>query len=148
MIILIRPKKILIGKSSDTAYNWTGILRVEYEESSPWVHIDIPGGVMVHQHIRSPHIEGVITCIDLEKLETALYTTVIDSYNHTAISTTDFYTKWSVDYLKIVTVNDAGAEVILSVDGFRVERVEIENIELGTETRFRVHFTCDRILFE
>ncbi|MGB9856102.1 MAG: hypothetical protein ACPLKS_06130 [Caldisericum exile] len=146
MNIIVRPKKVLIGKASETAYDWTGVLRVEYEEESPWVHIDIPGGLMVHQHIKSPHVRGVISCVDLDSFKTALFDTVIDDENHKAIDTSNFYTKWTVKYLRIIVVNESMVEQYFDVDNFKVDRIEVENVELGREAIFKVYFTADRVL--
>ena len=147
-MIILRPKLIKIGKNSSNAVNWTGVRSVKYKEVSPWIHIDIPSGVMVHQHIKSPHVTGEIRCKDFSQLYTALFETVIDSNNHTAIDTSNFYTKWQVDYLRIVVVAENKTEVTFRVDGFKVTSVYPANIELGVETEWIVEFSADRIINE
>jgi len=148
MSIILRPKKIIIGKASNNAMDWVGIRSVRYKEVSPWVHIDIPAGVMVHQHIKSPHVTGEIKCKDFSQLYTALFETLIDSNNHVAIDTSNFYTKWQVDYLRIVVVAENKTEITFRVDGFKVTGVYPTNIELGVETEWTVEFTADRIIKE
>ena len=148
MSVVLRPKKIIIGKASNNAIDWIGIRSVRYKEVSPWVHIDIPSGVMVHQHIKSPHVTGEIRCKDFSQLYTALFNTPIDSSNHTVIDTSNFYTKWQVDYLRIVVVAENKTEITFRVDGFKVASVYPANIELGLETEWIVEFNADRIIKE
>ena len=147
-MIVLRPKLIKIGKDSGSAINWTSVRSVKYKEVSPWVHIDIPAGLMIHQHIKSPHVTGEIRCKDFNQLYTALFNTPIDASNHTAIDTSVFYTKWQVDYLRIVVVAENKTELTLRVDGFKVTSLYPHNIELGVETEWIVEFSADRIIKE
>jgi hypothetical protein len=147
MNIILRPKLIKIGTSSDNAVDWI-VRSVRYREVSPWVHIDIPAGLMVHQHIKSPHVTGEIRCKDFDQLYTALFQTVIDNYGHKAIDTTSFYTKWEVDYLRIIVVGTNKVETTFRVDGFKVTSLYPSNVELGLETEWIVEFSADRIIKE
>jgi len=147
-MIVLRPKLIKIGRNASDAVNWTSIRSVRYKEVSPWVHIDIPSGVMIHQHIKSPHVTGEIRCKDYDQLYTALFETLIDGDNHTAIDTSNSYTKWQVDYLRIVVVAENKTEVTFRVDGFKVASVYPANIELGVETEWIVEFNADCIIKE
>lgn len=151
--IITRVKNIYIG-TAGTANNyfvWTGIRSVRYIDTDPWLHIKIPYGKMIHQEIVSPHITGEIRCHDLTALNTALYTTVIDAYNHKAIDKTNVATvgsiKWKVDYLVMHYANQSNTEITATFDDFRVHTVTIENVEAAKETLFVVKFSADEVTY-
>ena len=145
MSTLVKVKSIVLGKNSTETYEWFGIHSVNWRDVTPWVHIDIPNGVMVHQHILSPHIEGEIKCKDLSTLHTALFTTIIDNNNHTAI-TTQTNRKYAVNYFNIRILNSSNELIGVLFDGFKVETLGIENIELGLEATWIIRFTADRMV--
>jgi hypothetical protein len=147
-MIILRPKYIKIGKDASNSGYWTSIRSVKYKEVSPWVHIEIPAGTMVHQHIKSPHVTGEIRCKDYSQLYHALFEIYVDASNHTAIDTSVFYTKWQVDYLRIVVEVENKTELTFQVDGFKVTSLYPVNIELGLETEWVVEFSADRIIKE
>ena len=144
--IILRSRKIKIGKDASNYYSWYGITSISWSDVTPWLHIDIPSGLMIHQHILSPHIRGEIRCKDLTTVHTALFTTPIDVNNHTAIDS-QHNRKYNVEYFKIELINRLKQVVEVSFDGFKVETIGVENIELGTESTWVIHFSADRIAF-
>lgn len=145
--VIIRPKSINIGISDeDSPYEWFGIDSINYSDSNPWEHIEIPSGPMVHQHIHSPHIKGEIRCTDLDALYTALFSTYIDDDDHTAIDATTL-TKTVVGYFNINVIDEKGNAVEILLDGFRVETLGPESIKLGKETVWIIKFTADLVTY-
>ena len=144
--IITRPKRVNIGVNDTTYYSWYGIMSINWADVTPWVHIDIPSGLMVHQHILSPHVRGEIRCKDLATLHTALFDTYIDANNHTAINTNN-NRKYNVEYFKVELLNELKELVEVFFDGFKVETIGVENIQLGIEAVWIVHFTADRVSF-
>jgi len=143
--ILYRVDSIKIGKNSTTYFEWKGIKDFRYEETSTWVHIDVPGGLMVHQEILSPHVRGEIRVVDLTDLNTALYNTVIDDYNHKAIGSSPYKQKYKAGYFVVNARNQYNVLVTLTVGNFRVEFITLESLEVNKDTIFVVHFTADYI---
>ena len=145
--ILIRPKSIKVGLASNgsDAYEWFGIRSIRWEDVSPWVHIDIPAGPMLHQHIKSPHVEGTIEVTDLSAMYTALYTTTINNdggSNHSAIEV-GTARKYPVRYCHLYLIDQNNNVIEYSLKDFRVNRIGVDRIELGRETRYIIYFTCD-----
>ena len=146
MEIFTRVQKCLIGKDEDNIYTWYGIKKLSFEDVDPWVHIDIPAGLMIHQHLRSVHYTGEIIVNDLETLYTALFETYIDSSNRTAVSVSTGK-KYNVEYIAfdIVDINKEVHKILF--DGFKVKTVTCLGVELGTETQWIVRFIADRISY-
>ena len=141
--VLIRPYSIVLGNGT-SSYEWFGIRNIKWSDVSPWVHIDIPSGPMLHQHIRSPHVTGEIVAIDLDKLYTALFTTAVNGSNP-AININDNNKKYPVTYCRFKFINQDNEIVEYSVSKLRIETIGVENIELGTEARWLIRFSADLI---
>jgi len=145
--VIVRPKSINIGKTENDNYEWFGIQSINWRDITPWVHITIPSGLMIHQHIISPHVEGEIKCKDLSLLYTALFETAIDNNNHPAINAQQSNRKYTVQYFKANVLTELKEIVEIIFDGFKVETIGVENIELGTESAWVIRFTADRVVF-
>ena len=150
--IIIRPQSIKVGlaENGSDAYEWLGIRSIKWEDVSPWVHIDIPAGPMLHQHIKSPHVEGTIEIIDLGTMFTALYNTTVNNdggENHTAIEVSTGR-KYPIRYCHIYLIDQNNQVVEYAVKDFRVNRIGIERVELGIEARYIIYFTADLVVKE
>lgn len=145
--LTLYPKYILIGKNSVSYYKWSGIKSVKWNDTSPWVHIDIPGGLMVHQHIRSPKVTVTIECIDQLSLFEALFNTVIDNYNKTALDYSNFYVKNEIGYLEIIVSGEDKIEYGMKCFNAKVESLLPLEVIQRTETKWQVVITCDKIDF-
>ena len=143
--VIVRPKSIEIGSSSSSYYLWFGIDSINWTDTSPWEHIEIPAGVMIHQHLHSPHIRGEIKCYDLNSMYKALFSTVIDVYNKTAVNP-DTMNKYNVEWFKINIVNERNEVTEIILDGFKVETIAVDNIKLGIEALWVVRFTADKLV--
>ena len=141
--IIIRPYCITLGNGT-SSYDWYGIRSIKWSDVTPWVHIDIPSGPMLHQHIRSPHVTGEIVAIDLDKLYTALFSTAVNGSN-SAIDINDNNKKYPVTYCRFKFINQDNEIVEYSVSKLRIETIGVENIELGTEARWLIRFSADLI---
>ena len=141
--IIIRPYSIVLGNGI-TSYEWFGIRNIKWSDVSPWVHIDIPSGPMLHQHIRSPHVTGEIVAIDLDKLHTALFTQAVNGSNP-AININDNNKKYPVTYCIFKFINQNNEIIEYSVSKLRIETIGPDLIELGHETRWIIKFTCDLV---
>jgi len=144
--VIIRPKDIEIGSNANEHYLWFGIDSINWTDVTPWEHIEIPAGPMVHQHLHSPHIRGEIRCYDFDALYKALFSTIINVSNKTAVNP-DTMAKYTVDYFKVNIVNDKNETIEVIIDGFKVETVGVENIKLGSEALWIVKFSADRIAY-
>jgi hypothetical protein len=145
--ILIRPKSIVIGPydNGTSTYEWTGIKSIKWNDVTPWVHTDIPQGPMLHQHLRSPHVEIEIAVMDLSALYTALFDTVIDSNDHVAVDINNNNRKYPVVYCRFRFIDQDGEVVEYSVKDFRISTIGPDSIELGKETRWIIKATADLI---
>jgi hypothetical protein len=144
--IFTRVKSIAIGTANSTNNytTWTGIKLVRDRDTDPWIHINIPQGEMIHQHIKSPHFEIEVECYDYTSLKGALYTQVIDDANHTAIYTTGgVYQKWKINYMVVNITDQAGTAHTVTLTGARVITREAP-VEVGKEGLWIVKFTADR----
>ena len=151
--IITRVKNARIG-TAGTANNyfvWTGIRSVKFDDTDPWVHISTLHGKMLHQEVRSPHIEGEILCHDLTAMSTALYNTTIDSLNHKAIDKTNVTTigsvKWKVDYFVVNFANQSNTEIVATFSDFRIHKIIVDNIEAGKEATFIIKFSADEVSY-
>jgi len=143
--LLLRIDSIRIGNASNSYYEWKGIDGIpRWEDTTPWVHIMIPGGAMVHQHILSPHVVGEIVAVDLTSMITALYSTTIDNAGHKAIEESKKYT---VGYLAMKLVTQDGTVKTVTFTDFKVEWVTAGPTKFNIETRFIVHFTADSVAY-
>jgi len=148
---IVRPYSIVLGPYSNgaSAYEWTGIKNIKWEDVSPWVHTDIPHGPMLHQHLRSPHVTGEIVVVDLDKLHTALFTTVVnDTFSKPAIDINNNNRKYPVTYCKFRFIDQDKNMIEYSVSKFRVETIGPDLISLGYETRWIIKFSCDLVKLE
>jgi hypothetical protein len=149
--IILRTSYILIGYGPAdhnpcnpyTPYTWKGIKEDSYIPTSPWEHIEIPSGLMVHQHIHSPHIKGIIKCVDLADLLVALYETVIDNYAHYAIGPSPMQEKYKIGYFVIVKYAQDGTAYYFNFGNVRIDYVELEGTVVPKESIWAVHFTAD-----
>jgi hypothetical protein len=146
--IITRIKRILIGKSEnlEDCYEWFGIKSTNWSDVTPWEHIEIPSGPMLHQHLHSPHIKGEIRCHDLNALYQALFNTEINGNGKTAVNSNTMV-KTNVEYLQIDMINESNNVVSVFLDGFKVETIGVESIELGGEALWIVRFTADRVVY-
>lgn len=144
--IIIRIRKIAIGKNEGNVYEWYGIKSINWSDVTPWEHIEVAAGPMLHQHLHSPHLNGELRCHDLNALYTALFLTLINAADKTAVNA-NTTVKYTVDYLRVDMVNDSGVVVPVYLDGFKVETIGVESIELGSEAMWVVRFTADRIVY-
>jgi hypothetical protein len=55
--------------------------------------------------------------------------------------------KYTVNYLRVDMINDGGVVVPVYLDGFKVETIGVDSIELGNEAMWVVRFTADRIVY-
>jgi hypothetical protein len=143
--IIIRVRKIAIGTDEVNVYEWYGIKSINWSDVTPWEHIEIPAGPMLHQHLHSPHINGELRCNDLNTLYTALFLTPING-TKTAVNANTMV-KYTVNYLRVDMINDGGVVVPVYLDGFKVETIGVDSIELGNEAMWVVRFTADRIVY-
>jgi hypothetical protein len=144
-MIITRIRRILIGQDSNTYYEWFGIKSANWTDATPWEHIEIPSGPMLHQHLHSPHFRGEIRCHGLNTLHTALFDTIINGSGKTAVNQNTMV-KTNVEYLQVDVVTDQNEIIPFIMDGFKVETIGIENIELGMEAVWIIRFTADRIV--
>ena len=147
--IIIRPYSIVLGPyaNGSNSYEWFGIRNIKWSDVSPWVHIDIPSGPMLHQHIKSPHVTGEIIAIDLDKLYTALFSTAVNGSNP-AIDINNNNKKYPVTYCVFKFIDQNGDIIEYSVSKFRIETIGPDLISLGHETRWVIRFTCDLVKLE
>jgi len=145
--ILIRPKSIVIGpyENGSSSYEWTGIKSIKWNDVTPWIHIDIPSGPMLHQHIRSPHVEVEISVMDLDKLHTALFNTTIDTNNHVAVDINKYNRKYPITYCRFKFIDQNGEIIEYSARFLRIATIGPDAIELGKETRWIIRATCDLV---
>jgi len=144
--IFVRVKKCIIGSDENNTYEWYGIKKLTFGDVDPWVHIEIPAGLMLHQHLKPTHLEGEIVVNDLGALYEALFETEINSNGDTAINPSNGR-KYSVEYILFTLVNQEGTEYQIILDGFKVNTVSTGGIELGTEAVWIVRFTADRVSY-
>lgn len=124
-------------------YSWKGIRTVKWNDVSPWVHIDIPHGPMLHQHMKSAHVEGEIMCHDLNALTVALYTTLIDFNGHYAINRATAEKRPVGWFVANFTATD-NSKQSFTLTGFRVETAGVPGgVEVGKEALFVVKFSGD-----
>ena len=55
-----------------------GLTECEWEDTDPWVMLQVPKGPLLEQHLLGPHIEGKFTCHDYHSLYTVLNTIPIN----------------------------------------------------------------------
>jgi hypothetical protein len=145
--LILRPEKILIGVNEYNNYEWTGIKSVNYKETSPWVHIDIPYGTMLHQQVRSTEYNITIKCKDFNSLYNAVFETLIDDEGHTAIDTTQYYNKNVIGYFTIVVVGNDKKKYKIKFEDVKVKSIYPSNVELGLETEWVVELTAKKIKY-
>jgi hypothetical protein len=145
--LVLRPDKVLIGIDEYNNYEWTGIRSVSYIETSPWVHIDIPSGTMLHQHIKSVEYNIKITCKDFNSLYNAVFETAIDDEGHTAIDTSQYYSKNVIGYFTIVVVGNDKKKYKIKFEDVKVKSIYPSNVELGLETEWVVELTAKKIKY-
>jgi hypothetical protein len=54
-----------------------GALDATWEDTDPWVMLQVPKGPLLEQHLLGPHTTGTIRCLDWHSLYTLLYNTAI-----------------------------------------------------------------------
>ena len=148
--LLLRVKSIVLGPfaSGNESYEWFGIRNIKWTDVSPWVHIDIPAGPMLHQHLRSPHITGEIIAVDLDAIHTALFVTAVNTTQygyHPLIDINNNNRKYPATYCRFKFINHKNEIVEYSVSKFRIETIGPDLIELGHETRWNIRFSADLI---
>mgnify|MGYP001150311102 CR=1 FL=1 len=141
--VLVRVHSILIGKDAGNAYEWKGIKTVQWSDVTPWEHIEVPHGPMIHQHLHSPHVNGTIVAIEWRDLTKALYQTAIDNAGHNAITSENV--KWSIQYLVVRIITHSGDEIDAVFTNLKVGYIELSPIELGRDVTFTIHFTADLV---
>jgi hypothetical protein len=145
--VLVRPYSIVIGPYDNAtgSYEWFGVKSIKWNDVTPWVHIDIPQGPMLHQHLRSPHVDVTIEVMDIGKMHTALFNTMIDSNGHVAVDINNNNKKYPITYciFKFMDINNDIVEY--SVKFLRIATIGVDNIESGKETRFIIRATADLI---
>jgi hypothetical protein len=145
--LIIRPDKILIGIDEYNNYEWIGIRSVSYKETSPWIHIDIPYGTMLHQHIKSVEYDIMIRCKDFNSLYNAVFETPIDDEGHTAIDTSQYYNKNVIGYLAVIVVGNGKRKYKIKFEDVKVKAIYPSNVELGLETEWVVELTAKKIKY-
>jgi hypothetical protein len=145
--LIIRPEKVLIGMDEFSNYEWIGIRSVSYRESNPWVHIDIPYGTMLHQHIRSTEYNIMVKCKDFNSLYNAVFETPIDNEGHKAIDTNQYYSKNVINYLAIIVVGKNKKKYKIKFEDVKVKSIYPSNVELGLETEWIVELTAKKIKY-
>jgi hypothetical protein len=145
--LILRPDKVLVGIDEYNNYEWTGIRSISYKETSPWIHIDIPYGTMVHQHIKSVEYNIKITCKDFNSLYNAVFETPIDNEEHTAIDTSQYYSKNIINYFEIIVVGENKRKYKIRFEDVKIKSVYPSNVELGLETEWVVELTAKKIKY-
>ena len=155
--ILVRPEYILIGINSGNNFKWIGIESVSFKDTDPWEHIEIPTGQMKHQSIHSPHIMGEIICKDNSSMRVALFFTKINgSLTYSGNVTNDgavggyaveYATnlKFPVSFFTVYFKDAYNNESNYALSGFRVQTIELVQLEIGKETAFKIKFSADLI---
>jgi len=145
--VLYHIEDIHIGKDGTHYFEWKGIEDIKFADVSPWEHIEIPHGPMIHQHVHSPHCRGEIICVDFNAMYKALFNNPIDTYDHNAIESPPSRTKWNVNYFIVAAYTQSGKVVAISFNNFKVEFINVIGVKVGIDSLWSVHFTADSFDF-
>jgi hypothetical protein len=102
---------------------------------------------MLHQHIRSAEYDIMVKCKDFNSLYNAVFETPIDNEGHTAIDTTQYYSKNVIGYFTIVVVGNDKKKYKIKFEDVKVKAIYPSNVELGLETEWVVELTAKRVRY-
>ena len=56
-----------------------GLIDIDWDDTEPWVKIEIPAGPIIEQNLIGTHVEGTITCRDYRSINNCLMNTAIST---------------------------------------------------------------------
>jgi hypothetical protein len=116
MVLLTKVSKVTFYDLSDNAFDVTGIQAVEYNDSDPWIKINIPYGKLKHQHIKPSTIELKIACYDFSSMYNALVNT--NAYNFATMVRNE------LGRVVVSATDDTGIEQKLQFSYVHVETID------------------------
>lgn len=128
-----------------------GLIDVHWIDTNPWVHLQIPKGPLLEQHLLGPHLDGEISTYDYASLHTRLYETPIVSGGiQYPILVDGTKIKFSTDIpttpqLIIKMVDDEGNIYTYNFFDVRIKQVELVNTNTTgqNEAVWKVTFMAD-----
>jgi hypothetical protein len=89
----------------------------------------------------------MVKCKDFNSLYNAVFETPIDDEGHTAIDTTQYYSKNVINYFEIIVVGENKRKYKIRFEDVKVKAVYPSNVELGLETEWIVEFIAKKIKY-
>lgn len=149
MGILLRVTSIKVGYDVTHYATLTGVDRINWKDSDPWIVLPIPAGnTNIYQNLRPVQIEGRLICLDVASMYTAFYATDIDNAdgNQYAVDPTTGK-KHTIEYFVVAGIDHTGTAVTYTFTNVRVRTIGIEELtEKGKETPFAISFYADKVV--
>jgi hypothetical protein len=123
-----------------------GVKSAKWNDSNPWVDTNIPFGNMWHTHIKSPMIEGMITCYDVDSIWTAFYGGESPIIDENTGEKTKFSTSGDEFIITLKDVN--GLSMVFNFWDVRITTIELQSAEEegGGEGIWVIRFTARKVV--
>lgn len=149
MPVLILLTKVEVGYDVDHKTELTGVDKIKWSDSDPWVPVEIPLAdyVKIWQHIKPVRIEGILVCFDVQSINAAFYQQDVQAQEGDQFAVSGTGRKNKIEYFHATGKDHEGETKDYAFQNVRIRQIEWPELaknEAKPEP-FIIHFYAEKV---